>query len=98
MISWRILLAALLACFCSATASFACIFCSPSNIPTMTGDYHQASAVMIVHVEHGPKLNSRGEFETEVTIDQVLKAHDFLKGKKVLTLKRQIDKTDSQFL
>ena len=104
MISRRILLALPLAALLTMFSTFSvancalCPFCSADKGPTLAGDFDQAMAVVLVHVDQEPQQNANGETYTEVVIDQVIKPHAVLKGKQKLILRRKIDKTDSQIL
>lgn len=92
-------LAPLVATLLFASTSLACPFCgADSRGPTMVDDYAKSMAVVLVHVETDAVLDGNGTFETEFIIDDVLKSHDFLKGKKSFKLKRKIDKGPSRIL
>src|SRR5262249_23857825 len=84
-----------LAWICYPAWAKCCPFCAEEKGPTLVGDFNQASLVML-----GSFTNFRpGEDgTTDFVIEKVLKAHDAVKNKKVLTFKRSIPPTKSKFV
>src|SRR5215831_13342342 len=84
-----------LAWLCHPAGAKCCPFCTEEKGPTLVGDFNQASLVLL-----GSFTNFRpGEDgTTDFVIEKVLKAHDAVKNKKVLTFKRSIPPTKSKFV
>jgi hypothetical protein len=101
MAPWRTYLATItLALLCwtvSPPAAQSCPFCSAERGPTLVGDFALASLVLYGHPENN-RLNSNGDFVTDFVIEKVIKPHDVIKGKSVLTLRRNIPATKSKFV
>jgi hypothetical protein len=81
----------------ASSAALACPFCSEERGPTLVGDFAQASMVLFGRMENS-RLTSEGDFVTDFAIEQVIKSHDAVKDKKVITLQRNIPPTKSKFL
>jgi len=82
-----------------AAPAAACPFCEEKG-PTLLGDYKQAALVMVGTFTN-PKLDPNsayGEGTTDFRIETVLKRHEILGDKKVITLPRYVPKNDKQFL
>jgi len=91
MISRRILLAALLAVPSWVAVSHSCEFCQAEKGPTLADDYSQAALVLLVHTEKPSVYEGNNNYTTEVIIDQVIKDHDIIKGKKSITIPKRAD-------
>ncbi len=83
-----------------ASPAAACPFCTEQRGPTLIGDYDQASMVLFGKFTNA-KLGADDDFSggsTDFVIDKVLKSHEILGKRKVITLPRYIPKTKSKFL
>jgi hypothetical protein len=83
-----------------AVSTFACPFCSEERGPTLVGDFNQASMVLVGKFSN-PMLGGKGGLEdgtTDFTIEQVLKPHEIIKGKKVITLPRYLPNAKNRFV
>jgi hypothetical protein len=85
-------------------ASFAgCPFCSDLGGQTLTGDVNQASMVVFGSLSN-PRLDPNGDFgagQTDVIIEAVIKPHEYLTDKKIITLPRYVPvdkKNDKKWL
>jgi hypothetical protein len=74
----------------------ACPFCSMQG-QTLTGDVGQASMVLFGTLKD-PRLNNDGTGTTDLHIEAVVKKHDILGDKKVLTLPRYVRTDDKKYL
>jgi len=75
-----------------ARGSLGCPFCSDLGGQTLTGDVNQASMVLFGTLAN-PRLDPGGDFgagQTDLNIAAVIKKHDFLGDKKVITLPRYV--------
>src|SRR5258708_7547223 len=83
-------LAALLACFAFATPTLsACPFCGPAG-QTLTQDASQAMLIVYGSLSNA-KLDPTGfQGTTDLKVEVIIKAHEFLGNKKALTLNRYI--------
>lgn len=78
----------------------ACPFCDGEKGPTLVLQIEEAQMVLYGHFEN-PRLTKDGglgEGETDFIIEDVLKPHDLVKGKKFITLPRHIVDSKSKFL
>jgi hypothetical protein len=87
-------LAGLAAYLFYSPAVSSCPFCSQEKTPTLASDYNTAQMVFVGAFSNGNLAANTTDF----TISKVLKSHEFLKGKKVITLPRYIPPTKNQFL
>jgi hypothetical protein len=76
----------------------ACPFCTDEKGPTLVGDFHQASLVLLGSFTNFRPGNDIGGGTTDFVIERVLKPHDIVRGKKLLTLKRSVPPTKSKFV
>jgi hypothetical protein len=93
-------LAATLAFLSVAPAGHSCPFCAEQKGPTLLGDYNQA-AMVLVGTFANARLDNRGGLEngtTDFVIEEVLKDHEMLKGRKTITLPKYIPPTKSKFV
>src|SRR5437868_3381804 len=81
----------------AAVTVSACPFCSEERGPTLVGDFAQASMVLYGHMEND-RLTSKGDSATDFVIEQVLKPHEAVKDKKLITLQRKVPPTKAKFL
>src|SRR5690242_13113980 len=86
---------------CVPSPAAACPFCSMQG-QTLTGEVNQASMVLYGTLANA-KLDPNGGFgqgSTDLRIDTVVKSHEILGDKKVVTLPRYVptDNTSSKFL
>jgi len=84
---------------CWAAWATACPFCSMQG-QTLTGDVGQASMVLYGTLKDA-RLNNDGTGSTDLQIEAIVKKHDILGDKKVLTLPRYVpadDKNPKKFL
>jgi hypothetical protein len=90
-------LAALLLLVGWAVPAETCPFCQDERGPTLVGDFDQA---LLVVYGHFSKAHEGNDFErsSDFAIEQVLKAHDIVKGKKTVVLPKFIDRPESKFL
>lgn len=98
----RFLLAILTAVFASSqyTANGStCPFCSENRGPTLLGEFQEAQMVLFGTLKN-PKLGDGGigQGTTDLEIELVLKSHEFLDGKKVITLPRYVNQPKNKFL
>lgn len=90
---------AILALALAALPAAACPFCTMQG-QTLTGDVNQASMVIYGSLKDA-KLNQDGTGSTELVVEAVIKKHDILGDKKVVTLPRYVpsdDKNPAKFL
>ncbi len=82
-----------------AQAKTCCPFCSEERGPTLVGDFVQAAIVMVGTFTNA-KLGQGGleEGSTDFQIEHVLKHHELIKNKKVVTLPRYVPQQKSKFL
>jgi hypothetical protein len=83
-----------------AVSTFACPFCSEERGPTLVGDFNQASMVLVGKFSN-QMLGGKGGLEdgtTDFTVEQVLKPHEIIKGKKVITLPRYLPNAKNRFV
>jgi hypothetical protein len=95
-----LILAGLAAGFLPLAVSTACPFCMDERGPTLVEDYQQASMVLYGHFTN-PKLDAKSGIDngsSDFVIEQVLKSHEILKGKKVITLSKYIPASKSKFI
>jgi hypothetical protein len=79
---------------------FRCPFCVDERGPTMVADFQQASMVLYGHFTN-PKLGKGDDIDTgssDFVIEVVLKSHDYIKGKKEITLPKYIPVSKSKFV
>jgi len=81
--------AALLLFAATATPLPGCPFCTQSGT-TLTGEVNQASLVLYGRLENAKLNGTDGTGTTDLVIEKVLKPHDILAGRKVLTLDRYV--------
>jgi hypothetical protein len=81
---------AVLACLLFTLPALACPFCTMQG-QTLTGDIDQASMVLVGTLTNA-KLTSQDTLEgtTDLEIESVIKKHDIIAGKKVVTLPKYI--------
>jgi hypothetical protein len=94
------LLAAFLAVAWLTAPAPACPFCSEERGPTLVGDFGQASMVLLGTFSN-PRFGNGGALEegaTDFNIEKVLKPHEIIKGKKVITLPRYINQVKNKFV
>jgi hypothetical protein len=83
-------IAALAGVFASTTQAACCPFC-PAQGRTLSAEVDQANLIVfgtLMNAKRDP--NEFGKGTTEMQIDLVVKDHEFLKGKKVITLPRYV--------
>ena len=92
-------LAAFLGLLGSALTSQACPFCEGEKGPTLVYQFDDAQIVLYGHFEN-PRITSGGvdQGETDFAVERVLKSHDLIKGKAVLTLPRYIQDAKNKFI
>ncbi len=68
-----------------------CPFCETEKGPTLTGEFEQAHIILYGHFEN-PRFAKNGidPGESDFVIEEVIKPHDMVKGKKILTLPKAI--------
>ncbi len=72
------------------TSVKSCPFCEGEKGPTLAGQLDDAQIVLYGHFEN-PRLTKAAETgETDLVIEKVLKDHDFIKGKKIITLPKHL--------
>src|SRR5688572_15037239 len=95
-----------LACLLAATvftvtlaSTHACPFCSEQRGPTLVDEFNQASLV-VLGTFNSPRGAATvvGEEPSEFLIEEVVKPHEMLKGKKSVMLPRSIPQTKNKFL
>src|SRR5438132_963749 len=80
-------------------AAAACPFCILyGKTPTLTEDYAEAAMVLFGAFKNGEPGTGLNEGTTDFEIETVVKSHDLIKDKKVITLPRYIGPTKSKFL
>src|SRR5271155_2891435 len=85
---------AVLTVACWTAWANACPFCSMQG-QTLTGDVGQASMVLYGTLKDA-RLNNDGTGATDLHIEAVVKKHDILGDKKVLTLPRYVPPSDDK--
>lgn len=76
-----------------------CPFCQDEKGPTLVGDYDQAILVLLgSFINFRPATGDDIGGKTDFLVEQVLKSHDAVKGKKVITLNKGIPPTKSKFV
>src|SRR5205807_1377172 len=79
-------------------ACILCPFCSEQKGPTFVEDFSQAS-IVLVGTFSNPKLGDNGfDSTTDFNIEQVVKEHEAIKGKKVIKLPRYQTASKTKFL
>ncbi|MBI3408310.1 MAG: hypothetical protein HY040_08135 [Planctomycetes bacterium] len=93
------ILTALLGWLWCSTQAPACPFCAENRGPTLIGEFEQADMVLFGTLKN-PKLGDGGlgQGTTDLEIEVVLKDHEFIKGKKVITLPRYVNQLKNKFL
>src|SRR5688500_7052818 len=79
-------LAGVLALATLALPGSACPFCTQELGRTMIDDYGKADLVIFGHFTNPRLGNGFEEGQTDFVIENVLKDHEYLKGKKTITL------------
>ena len=102
-LAWRVLggIAILaLALTVSPLAPAACPFCVDERGPTLVGDFVQASMVLYGSFTNPKVDNSEGldGGTSDFVIEKVLKKHDVLKDRKIITLPRYIPANKNKFV
>jgi hypothetical protein len=92
-----ILVAALLLISVAAAVG-ACPFCSEERGPTLVGDFNQAAMVLV-----GVFTNARQDAgldggTTDFLIEEVLKKHEIIEGKKKITLPKYMPQAKNKFI
>jgi len=79
--------------------SVCCPFCVEQKGPTLMGDFNQAGMVLVGTFTNA-KADPNGALDgtTDFVIEQVLKSHPAIKGKKMITLPKNIPSTKSKFV
>jgi hypothetical protein len=88
-------LVALLAAFALLAVTLpttACPFCMDERGPTLVGDFDQA--LLVVYGHFGKAQENGADF----VIEQVLKAHDIVKGKTTVQVPKVVNRPNSKFL
>lgn len=80
----------------TAAPGSSCPFCSEERGPTLVGEFAQSSMVLFGHMENNRPVN--GDYVTDFVIEQVIKPHDAVKGKTIITLQRNVPPTKNKFL
>jgi hypothetical protein len=82
-----------------ALTTMACPFCSEERGPTLVGDFSQATMVLYGTFSN-PMIGKGGleEGTTDFNIEQVLKPHEIIKGKKTITLPRYLPSAKNKFV
>ena len=77
----------------------ACPFCEGEKGPTLVLQFEEAQMVLYGHFENA-RLAKSGldQGESDFVIEEVLKTHDMIKGKKKITLPRYVKDEKSKFL
>jgi hypothetical protein len=89
---------ALLGVVATASPATSCPFCQEERGPTLMGDFEQA-AMVLVGAFTNPRLGAGfEEGTTDFQIETVLKSHEIIKDKKVITLPRYINQPKNKFL
>ena len=85
--------------FIPSFASAMCPFCESEKGPTLVLQIDEAQIVLYGHFENA-RLTNTGldQGESDFVIEDVLKTHDMVKGKKKITLPRYVTDTKSKFL
>jgi hypothetical protein len=101
---WRllagVLIAGLVPLLPTIAAKAECPFCVDERGPTLVEDFLQASMVLYGHFNN-PKLDTTGGIEggtSDFVIEKVLKDHEILKGRKVITLAKYIPASKNKFI
>src|SRR5947208_2093895 len=82
----------------AATATaFCCPFCEGSNTPTFIEDFKDADLILFGRLEN-PQLKDFTDGVTDLVIEEVVKAHPFLKERKRVQIPRYVKATDLKFL
>ncbi len=94
-----VLLAAVVVWVSLARTAPACPFCSEEKGPTLVGDFAQAAMVLMGSFSN-PQLGKGGleEGTTDFTVEEVIKGHDIIKGKKIITLPKYIQQAKRKFV
>jgi len=82
------------------TTGASCPFCVSERGPTLVEDFAQASLVLYGQFTNA-KLDTTGGFEngtSDFVIEKVLKSHDIIKGKNVITLAKYMPASKSKFI
>ncbi len=93
-------LAAILTLLVSAGSAQAfCPFCETEKGPTLAGEYEQANIILYGHFEN-PRFSKNGvdPGESDFIIEEVIKPHEMVKGKKMLTLPKAIIDSKTKFI
>jgi hypothetical protein len=75
-----------------------CPFCMDERGPTLVGDFDQALLVVYGHFGKADDGGEGFERSSDFIIEQVLKSHDIVKGKKSVRVPKAIDRAGSKFL
>jgi len=97
---WLLAAAMLVAGLAAVLPAAACPFCVDERGPTLVEDFGQASMVLYGRFAN-PKLDAGGGIDngtSDFVIEKVLKNHDILKGKNVITLAKYIPASKSTFI
>lgn len=92
-------LAAFLGLLGCSLPSQACPFCEGEKGPTLVFQFDDAQIVLFGHFVN-PRITSGGvdQGETDFVVERVLKSHELIKGKTVLTLPRYIQDAKTKFI
>ena len=85
---WSIALVSVLAV---ALPARSCPFCDGEKGPTLVGQFEEAQIVLYGHFENARLSKPTGWIKrarADFVIEEVLKSHDMIKGKKKITLPR----------
>ena len=82
-----------------AAGTQACPFCDGEKGPTLVLQIEEAQMVLYGHFEKARTTNTGlDQGETDFVIENVLKSHDLVKGKKMITLPRYVVDSKSKFV
>lgn len=90
LLNWLLIVAALGGVLVSAAPAACCPFC-PAQGRTLSAEVDQANLIVfgtLMNAQRDPKEFGKGT--TEMQIDLIVKNHEYLKGKKVITLPRYV--------
>jgi hypothetical protein len=94
------LLAALPLAWLAASAA-ACPFCTAESGPTLVGDFNQAAMVLVGSFANARRDAKDGGLDggtTDFLIDEVLKKHEIIEGKKKIILPKYMPQAKNKFL
>jgi hypothetical protein len=80
------------------TIALTCPFCQQQTGPTFAEDFSKAEIVVLGTFTNATKGGKLSDSSTEFAIEQTIKDHPLLKGKKSLTLPRYLQPSKEKFL